>query len=248
MLQRGIIFCIAVCGLGLTATAADTPATKSLTVTEIVEKNVAARGGLAAWRAVHTMLIEGDMDAGHGVKLPYTLELKRPRKMRLELQYQGKTAVEVYDGSHGWKTRPFLNRTDWEPMSPFEAKVASGQTDLDGMLIDYAAKGIQLELMGSEAVEGHDAFKLKVTMPGGMVRHLWVDAMSLLEVKVDSVRRMDGKERLMETYLRDYRLDSGLLIPHVLETATEGIKQTQKLTVKNVVLNPQLMDTRFLKP
>ena len=35
-----------------------------LTAAEIVEKNAAARGGLAAWRNVQTLSISGKMDAG----------------------------------------------------------------------------------------------------------------------------------------------------------------------------------------
>ena len=35
-----------------------------LTVNEIVEKNVAARGGLTAWRSLRTLEMKGKMDAG----------------------------------------------------------------------------------------------------------------------------------------------------------------------------------------
>src|SRR5258708_19797977 len=42
---------------------ADTSVPK-LSATQIVEKNVAARGGLQAWRAVKTLSWSGKMDAG----------------------------------------------------------------------------------------------------------------------------------------------------------------------------------------
>src|SRR5258708_28325803 len=38
----------------------------SLTAQQIVEKHVAARGGLQAWRAVQTMSWSGNMEAGSG--------------------------------------------------------------------------------------------------------------------------------------------------------------------------------------
>src|SRR6266436_1781597 len=44
------------------------------------------------------------------VQLPFVMELKRPRKMRFELQFSGQTAIQVFDGANGWKLRPFLNR------------------------------------------------------------------------------------------------------------------------------------------
>jgi hypothetical protein len=231
-----------------TTAGTQTTAPAPVSVTEIVEKNTAARGGLQAWRAVQSMSMTGEMDAGHDVKLPYTLELKRPRKLRLELQFQGKTAVQVYDGARGWKVRPFLGKTTVEEFSPIELRAAAAETELDGALIDYTAKGYKLELAGIEPIEGKDAYKLKVAMPGNVVRHIWVDAGTFLEVKVDGTRRMDGRDRVMETYLRDYKLESGLLIPHVLETAVEGVKARQMFVVQNVVVNPQLSDARFAKP
>jgi hypothetical protein len=79
---------------------------------------------------------------------------KRTRKLRLELQFNGQTAIQVYDGVKGWKMRPFLNRTDHEPHTADETKAASEQADLDGPLEDYAAKRTIVELAGMENVNG----------------------------------------------------------------------------------------------
>src|ERR1700730_18316272 len=50
--------------------AADTrSAPVNLTVAQIVEKHVAARGGLQAWHAVQTLSVTGQMDAGRGESL-----------------------------------------------------------------------------------------------------------------------------------------------------------------------------------
>jgi len=66
--------------------------------------------------------------------------MKRPGKSRVEIEFAGKTAVQVYDGTNGWKLRPYLNRNDVEPFTAEEAKSEAGKT-LDGPLVDYAAKG-----------------------------------------------------------------------------------------------------------
>ena len=78
-------------------------------------------------------------------ELPFVMELGRGRKQRLEIQFNGQTAVQVYDGAQGWKLRPFLNRHDVEKFTPEELKAAAQQSDLDGYLIDYAAKGSKVE-------------------------------------------------------------------------------------------------------
>jgi hypothetical protein len=40
------------------------------------------------------------------------MDLERPRKMWFEPQFGGKTAVQVFDGTNGWKLRPYLNRLE----------------------------------------------------------------------------------------------------------------------------------------
>lgn len=67
------------------------------------------------------------------------------------------------------------------------------------------------------------AHKLKLTLKGGQVRHLWVDAQTFLEVKIEGAPRpMDDKMRCIEIYYRDYKSVNGLMVPGVLETTVEG--------------------------
>lgn len=254
--------------------ASDTPrASANLTAAQIVDKNVAARGGLQAWRAVQTLEMSGKMDAGgdrrptipvpgvkaessmvpprpeEPVQLPFVMDLQRPRKTRIEIQFNGQTALQVYDGTNGWKLRPFLNRHEVEKFTPEELRAASAQSDLDGPLIDFAAKGSKVELERMEKVDGRDAYNLKVTDKGGNVRHVWVDAESFLDIKMDGTpRRLDGKYHPVAIYLRDYKSVSGLMIPYLLETAVEGVAEKEKIQIEKIVLNPKLDDTRFAMP
>lgn len=225
------------------------PAT--LTAAQIIDKTVSAKGGLQAWRAVQTMSFSGKMEAGGKSKaqLPFELEKKRSRKMRVELEFANDTAVQVYDGANGWKLRPFLGRRQVEPYSPEELKAASFESDVDGPLVDYGAKGNKVDLEGVEKVEGHDAYKLKLTMKGGQVQHIWVDAGTFLEVKLEGTpRRMDGRMRPVSIYLRDYKDVNGLKIPYLIETAVQGNRDTHKMFIEKVAVNPKLDDSRFTKP
>jgi hypothetical protein len=272
--------------------AADVPTSVAtspakLSADEIVNKNVAARGGLQAWRAVQTMSLAGRLAAGGNhratlalpapgrrsgqnvtspprpleeVQLPFLMELKRPRKMRFELQFSGQTAVQVYDGAHGWKLRPFLNRRVVEPYSEDEMKVSSTQADLDGPLVDYAAKGTKVELAGTEKVEERNTYKLKLTLKSGEAIHVWIDAKTFLEAKIEGQpRRLDGTYHPVEVYFRDYRAVSGLQIPYVLETKVLPVAKTamglkdppapaEKIVIENVVVNPKLDEALFTKP
>jgi hypothetical protein len=267
--------------------AADQGSVRSgLTAAEIVDKNVAARGGLQAWRRVQTLSLQGKMGAGGNqratlpvpmanpkevvntlprrqaeeAQLPFLMEMKRPRKVRIELQFKGQTAVQVYDGSNGWKLRPYLNRREVEAYSAEELKIASRQEDLDGPLVDYAAKGSHVALEGSEKVEGRDTYKLKVTEKTGHTFQVWVDAETFLEAKIEGQpRRLDGVEHPVEVYYRDYRGVDGLQIPFVLETRVLPVSQNalglrdtpvppEKIAIDKVVVNPKLDEGQFSKP
>ena len=252
MLRKMVLpIIIVLLAVPLIVVADSTTAPVDLTAAQIVERNISARGGLQAWRGVKTLSMSGKLDAGgkQKVQLPFVLEMERNRKTRLELQFNGQTAVQVYDGTNGWKLRPFLNRRDVEPYTPDELKAASMQADIDGPLVDYVAKGTKVQLDGIQSVEGHDAFNLKLTLKTGQVQHIWVDAQTFLDVKIEGTpRRLDGRFHPVATYMRDYRSVNGLLIPYVNETAVEGVRQTEKILVEKVVVNPKLEDSHFSKP
>ena len=272
------------------AVAAPVPA--KLSAAEVITKNVAARGGLQAWRAVQTMSLSGKTGAGGNqratlqvptqgqitavtrkteqsplpsrrveeVYLPFLMELARPHKMRFELQFAGQTALQVYDGVNGWKLRPYLNRLEVETYTADEMKVASIQSELDGPLVDYAAKGTRVESDGIEKVEGRDTYKLKLTLKSGEVTHVWVDAQTFLETKIEGQpRRLDGVYHPVEVYYRDYRNVNGLEIPFVLETRVVpvtknaiGLRDTpvppERTLIEKVVINPGFDAGLFSKP
>jgi hypothetical protein len=274
MLRVTVLSCCVLGLLPVVATAADPGASSgSLTAAQIVERNVAARGGLSGWRAVKSLSWTGKMEAGGNnrptlampstdkkaampaprpqdqVELPFVLEMQRPRKSRLEIQFAGATAQQVYDGTQGWKVRPFLGRHQVESYTPEELKAAASQADLDGPLIDYAAKGTSIALAGRETVDGVDAYKLSLTLKDKRVQNVWIDAKTFLEIRMEGEpRRLDGKYHPVWVYLRDYKKVDGLVMPTVFETSVQGVKSTEKINVEKILVNPRLADASFAKP
>jgi outer membrane lipoprotein-sorting protein len=260
------LYAIAILALALAPAVPARAALPPLSAEQIVEKNVAARGGLAAWRGVKTLSWKGKMTAGGATyvtvvkgklqtkerpeaELPFALELKRPDKSRLELDFAGTTAVQVYDGTTGWKLRPYLGHTEAEPFTADELKQVQDEPGIDGYLIDYAAKGAKVQLAGTDKVEGRDCYKLKVTSKSGHARHVWVDGQTFLDAKIEGdPRKLDGKPHVVEVYPREFRAEQGLMIPHLLETAVQGVKGREKITIESVAVNPALEDKRFAKP
>lgn len=269
------------------AAAADSAQPRAnLTASEVVSRNIAARGGLQAWKSIRTMSWTGKLGAGGNqrapipvpepgkkgaalptdprpkdeVQLPFVMDMARPRKVRFELQFKGQNAVQIYDGANGWKLRPYLNRLEVEPFTADELKASSAQNELDGPLVDFAAKGTKIDLEGMEKVEDRDNYKLKLTMKDGRAVHLWIDAQTFLETKIEGQpRRLDGIEHPVEIYYRDYRPVSGLQIPFVLETKVLPVSKpasravntpvpVERILIEKVVLNPELEESLFSKP
>jgi outer membrane lipoprotein-sorting protein len=231
--------------------AAPAPHLPALTAAQIADKNVAARGGLKAWRGVKTLTLSGKLDAGgkKPTQLPVTMQAKRPHKERVAVEFAGQTALQVFDGAKGWTYRPYLGRSSAEPFSPEEQRKSAANDELDGPLIDYAAKGSKIELEGTEMVEGNATYRLKVTRKDGVQRHVWVDGKTFLESKIEgNPHRFDGKMHGVQSYLRDYRSVDGLMIPFESETRLEGVRTSHKLTVEKVEINPTIEDSAFSKP
>jgi hypothetical protein len=217
---------------------------------EPVKVNVDPRESRAYAREAALKILKGEnSDVWKTVQLPYNLDLKRPRKSRLEIEFNGDKAVQVYDGEHGWKLRPFLGRKEVEAYTADEAKTAMGFQGFDGYLIDHSAKDTKVELVCQEVVEGEEAEKLKLTLKDGQVRYLWVDAKTHLEVKMEESLMVNGKAHIRYTFFRDYKSVNGLMIPHLIETSTnDGSKDSEKILIEKVVLNPKFEDSHFAKP
>jgi outer membrane lipoprotein-sorting protein len=229
------------------AAAAVSPAAGAQTVDELIAKNVEARGGLDKMKAVQAVRMSGKMTMGPGIEAPISLEIKRPANIRMEFTIQGMTGVQAYDGKSGWSINPF-GKKEPEPMSPEDLKEVQEQADIDGPLVDYKAKGHAVELVGKEKVEGSDAYKLKITLRGGDVRHVYLDADSYLEIKAESKRMIRGSEVEVESTIGDYKEVGGLLYPHSIENGAKGRPEKQNIVVDKIEVNPPLDDARFKMP
>jgi hypothetical protein len=95
------------------------------------------------------------------------------------------TGVQAFDGQKTWSVMPFSGKKDAEVGTDEDNKNAQDDADFDGALVDYKAKGHTIELAGKEAVEGADAFKLKVTKKNGNIEYDYLDAETYLLVKTE---------------------------------------------------------------
>jgi hypothetical protein len=227
-------------------------AAPQLTAAQIVEKNVAARGGLEAWRKVETMSWVGHVETGTaaGASLPFLLEMKRPSKTRFAINSPQQVSMRLFDGKRGWKLRLTNNgQPDVQPYSPAETAFAQDGQVIDGPLMDYQAKGADVALEAVDEIDGSKAYRLGVKLPSGRSQRVWINAQSFLEIKSErESRHASGMPMTATKFYRNYQAVGGLQIPFLIESSAGAGRITDRMVIEKVVLNPPLDDRIFAKP
>ena len=222
------------------------------TVAEIVAKNVAARGGLDAWRKVETMVWTGHLESARtpAPSMPFLLDQKRPNKTRFELHALREHTVRVFDGTHGWKSQSGGGvQPSVKPFTAEEVRFARGEHTIDGPLIDVDAKGNQVALAGVEQLDGHKVYHLSLKFMSGEREEVWVDAKTFLEVKVARLTfGPNGAPRMVPTLYRDYKDVEGLKIPMTIQIGDGSSGPPDRMQIDRVALNITLDDRLFAKP
>jgi hypothetical protein len=234
------------------AVAANSELAPSLTVDQIVERYISARGGTQAWEEIQTMSWSGHLESETGGvnKTPFVMLFKRPDATRFEMIVQGQHLVRAFDGAKGWKLQPTNSGVpEVKQYSAEELSYARDAAGLDGPLFGFRAKGVKIESRGEQTVEGHEAYCLKLTLPSGQVRTDWIDAKSFLELKYDrDGRNPAGPRATVSVYYRNYQTVQGLVMPFVIETAGAGSNETNRMVIDKIAINPPLEQSLFAEP
>lgn len=222
--------------------------TAAQTADEIIKKAVEARGGIDKIKAVRSERITGRL-LTQGIEGTLILELERPHKLYSEITVEGKKVLRVYDGkSAGWTLNLFLDNKDVQEMSADELKDMPEESDADGPLVDYKAKGSQVELLGKEDGDGKSLYRLKITGKNGDVRSYLIDASTFLTAKWEGLRKIGNQLLPWECTLSDYRDVQGIKFPFKIDQGSQGTEYRQTLTVEKVEINPKLDESHFARP
>ena len=219
------------------------------TLDEIVKKTIDARGGIEKIKAVQSERITGQILFAQGVAGTLTLELKRPHKLYSEISVEGQKVLRVYDGkSAGWTVNPFTENKGVAEMSAEELKEMPDESDGDGPLVDYKAKGSKVELVGKEDAQGKPVYRLKITGKSGEVRSYLIDGTTFLTTKWEGIRKVGDQDLPWECTLSDYREVQGLKFPFKIDQGSPGTEYRQTLTVDKIEINPKIEESHFAKP
>jgi hypothetical protein len=223
---------------------------RAMTADELIAKNIQAKGGMDKIKAIQSSRTIGKMDlAGDSdLELAMAATVTRSGKVREEATLQGLTQVQAWDGKEGWQIQPFGGRKDPEKLSEDDIKGLKEDADIDGPLVDYKAKGHQVEFLGTEDVDGTEAYKLKVTLKSGDLKYYYLDPDYFLEIRITTRRMIRGTEQEYETDLGNYEEVAGVFVPFSYEIGPKGAPKSQKVTVEKVEVNVPVNDAIFSFP
>jgi outer membrane lipoprotein-sorting protein len=248
---RKTFACVAACVvLSLTSVrfvGAQTPqqAAGQPTIEEIIADNMKAKGGLEKIQAVQSMK-EVAQASTQGMSFEMTIYSKRPNLSRQEISIMGQMMVNAFDGTKAWMINPMMGADPTMVTGP-QADIIKDQSDFDGPLVDYKAKGNVVEFVGTDAIGAVKAYHLKVTKKSGNVDHVYIDTTTSLEIKVVSESSSGGATAKAEIEIGDYRAVEGLMMPYSIKTYQNG-SLAVALTLSTIELNPKIDDALFHMP
>ena len=68
------------------------------------------------------------------------------------MSFQGRPVVQAFDGQQAWAVPPMGDGQPAGAARPRRRRQMAQQADFEGALVDYQAKGHQVELVGTEKV------------------------------------------------------------------------------------------------
>ena len=212
---------------------------QDLTADQIVNKYIDAIGGKTAWSKVNTIVMKGAIKM-QGAELAVTTMVENKKGMRQEFSINGMTGYQIMTPESGWNFSPFQGQKEPEPVTADDLKQGQDQLDVQGNLIDYAAKGHKVELLGKDDVDGVEAYKLKETLKGGKVETVYIDPSTFYIIRSVVKQKANGQETEVKTDISNYqKLPEGIVIPMSV-TLPFG-----ELTITDVKVNTPIDPSNF---
>ncbi|HMO33637.1 MAG TPA: hypothetical protein PKE07_11640 [Lacibacter sp.] len=228
-------------------------ALQAQTADEIIQSHITALGGKEKLLSIQSIYMEGTSVLQNGSEITQKIWKQQGKGMRQEIESAMFNMATVVTDKEGWRKNP-RNSGQFEPM-PAEA-VAAMQSELDcaGPLVDYAAKGHQVTLLGKEDVEGVSCWKLKLTLKQGRDITYFVDAATWLVQRTVTTGGggfgggrgpAGGAPRELVTDYGDYRKNAqGYLFPY----KTTIVGMGGGLFYEIIEINPKMEPQKIFKP
>ncbi len=217
-------------------------------VDEIIAKYHENTGGLDKLKALNTLTFNGKIPTQMG-DFSMVIYKKSPNLTRTEIEIQGQLMVQAYDGETAWMINPMMGSTEPQKLEGEMARPIIDQAVFEDPFIDYAAKGHEVTLEGTDTIEGVECYKLKLVMNKNNdedenTQIYYFDKELYLPLLIKSW----GNDMEVNTYLSDYQeVEGGLVMAIKIEVNVMG-QPSQTIVIDSVAVNVELDDGLFKFP
>lgn len=212
----------------------------SQTADEVIAKYVEAIGGKQKWNSLNSMRIEGQIEI-QGISIPFTMNAVQNKGARTDAEFQGAKIIEIVTPTAGWSMNGLQGQSALQPMSEEDLKSKVDGIEIQDQLVDYAAKGHTVELLGKDEADGNEYFKLKIVTKLGNEKVHFIDTKTYLIYKTETTIKANGQEVKQEMKFLDYQtLDNGIKVAFKQEMAGMMMLVSKKVTV-----NPTIDESLF---
>lgn len=183
------------------------------TVDEVINKHIAALGGKENLNKIQNVVMEGSLTI-QGTEISVISTQVHNKLNRQDINAMGMQGFDMMTPTEGWVYMPFQGMQKPEPKTADEIKESQSDLDVAGPLVDYAAKGHKVELVGKEDVDGTECYKIIATLASGKTVTFFIDPASYMIIRVKEKRKMNGQEAELQTDLSDYKPVEGVKMPY----------------------------------
>ena len=215
------------------------------TVDDIVNNMNKNKGSAEAFAKVQNWKITGTTSM-MGQNIAFVQYLKKPDMLRSEQEMMGKHIVQTYDGKEGWMVNPLAGSDEPQPIDSATIEQMKRMNDIfEGPVSNYKERGLKIELLGKEAVNGNDCFKLKI-MKKDNESTLWVNTSTYMPAKMKSTVNQMGQNMDVETSFPEYKNFEGIQMPTKIIMSAMGMDIT--MVFEKIEFNIPMDDLLFKKP
>lgn len=222
---------------------------------EIVNTYFENTGGVEAWGKISGTKMTGEFNQG-GMKFPAEVANLKDGRQYIKFTFQGKEMKQnVFNGETMWSTN-FMTMKAEAADAEATANQKLEANDFPQDLLGYKNKGYELELLGTESMDGAEVYKLKlvkepITVDGKEIESIsyyYFDTDSMVPVVIErEIHQGPGKGKVGQIKLSDYQEVEGLYFPFSMK---QGIKDGPgaTLSISKIELNPEIDDSEFELP
>ncbi|MBY0536041.1 MAG: hypothetical protein K2P88_09335 [Chitinophagaceae bacterium] len=152
------------------------------TAEDVISKHVEAMGGIEKLKALQTIQMEGVAVGPNGSEITTTTIRVQGKLYRQQVDFGMGNFTVLVTEKGGWFSNP-RNSGAFEAMPAEAYNSQMAEMDCNSLLIDYAAKGVSVELTGTETINNLTCYVVKATTKSGKSVSYFIDNKSWMVVR-----------------------------------------------------------------